>query len=464
LDEVLGDAGLGQPDSGTQTCDIEVTPSDLEVQQEWAFEGQDGELSAVSMPAVADLTGDGTPDVVATLYPPGGWDGLGHLYVLDGATGRLHFRIEDPVGATAHPAIGDIDADGEPEIVSIGRGTGDEELGLCQGRLLAWSADGTLEWEGETVFGGCQYAVGLADFEGDGDVEIYAGGLLADHEGREIFNVEQGIFGIQASVAADLDEDGELELIIGSLALRLDGSVYYDVQNEIPYGHPQVADLDGDRRAEVLLATPAGPRLIQHDGTLDPIVDESEQDPQNPSSRCNWGWMPAAIGDFDDDGYAEIVGPGHSSICLANADLEPLWDHCTQDDGYAAITAFDLFGDGGAEVLYTDNRWFYIFSEHGEILFRTESLSVTQMDFPLVVDADADGQAEVLVISNDGYEQQQQPAVRSFGSAGVAWAGTRTIWNQYTFHETNVEDDATIPSPEPLHWREQNSFRIQHVR
>ncbi len=94
----------------------------------------------------------------------------------------------------------------------------------------------------------------------------------------------------------------------------------------------------------------------------------------------------------------------------------------------------------------------------------SSSLSVTQMDFPLVVDVDADGQAEVLVISNDGYEEQQQPAVCSFGSVGEAWAGTRTIWNQYTFHETNVEDDATIPSPEPLHWQERNSFRMQHVR
>ncbi len=463
------------------TCDLTVVPSDLEVGVEWAFAGQGEEISALASPVVADLTGDGIPDVVVTLYRPLDWFGLGHLYVLDGATGALHYRIDEPVAAAAHPAVGDIDGDGAPEIVTFGPDSPVDGRYDCTGRLLAFEADGSPKWQGDTEFFGCQYAVGLADFEGDGDVEIYAGGLLADHEGRELFNVERGTYAIQVSTAADLDEDGVQELIIGPLALRVDGSIYYDhsadllvdtdddgvgdtlimgpsgppvTEWEMAYGHPQVADLDGDGHPEVLVMSPAGPRLVQHDGTLEPIV----------SPGCEWGWMPAALGDLDGDGRTDVAGATHASVCVTGSDLSLHWEHCSRDDGYAAVSAFDLFGDGGAEILYADNQYFYIFGEGGELFYLTERRSVTQVEFPLVVDADADGSAEILLISNDGYQEQLQPAVRLLGSAGRDWAGTRQIWNQHSFHGTNVLDDATIPSPEPPHWHHDNSFRMQHPR
>ena len=105
-----------------------------------------------------------------------------------------------------------------------------------------------------------------------------------------------------------------------------------------------------------------------------------------------------------------------------------------------------------------------VLGEGGELLYLTERRSVTQVEFPLVVDADADGSAEILLISNDGYQEQLQPAVQLLGSAGRDWAGTRRIWNQHSFHGTNVLDDATIPSPEPPHWHHDNSFRMQHPR
>ena len=480
LDQVVTEAvdSAAAPANDT-TCDLAVTPSDLEVEVEWAFSGQDEEISALASPVVADLTGDGVPDVVVTLYRPLDWFGLGHLYVLDGATGALHYRIDEPVAAAAHPAVGDIDGVGAPEIVTFGPGRPVDGRSDCTGRLLAFEADGSPKWQGDTEFFGCQYAVGLADFEGDGDVEIYAGGLLADHEGRELFNVERGIYAIQVSTAADLDEDGLQELIIGPLALRVDGSIYYDhsadllvdtdddgvgdtlivgpsgppvTEREMAYGHPQVADLDGDGHPEVLVMSPAGPRLVQHDGTLEPIV----------SPGCHWGWMPAALGDLDGDGRTDVAGATHASVCVTGSDLSLQWEHCSRDDGYAAVSAFDLFGDGGAEILYADNQYFYIFGQGGELLYLTERRSVTQVEFPLVVDADADGSAEILLISNDGYQEQLQPAVRLLGSAGRDWAGTRPIWNQHSFHGTNVLDDATIPSPEPPHWHRDNSFRMQH--
>ncbi len=452
--EGIGGGLAGGSGHDGSECGADVMASEFGVAVEWAFEGAGDEVATVAMPAVADVTGDGVPDVVATLYPEGEWEGIGHMYVLDGATGSLHFRIDEPVAATAHPAIGDIDDDGEPEIIGFGPGSSSDypERGVT-GRLLAFEADGVLKWVGDTVFSGGQYAVGLADFDGDGDVEIYSGGHLTDHEGRKIFDVEEGIFGIQASTAVDLDDDDDLELIIGPLALHHDGSVYYDHVADISYGHPQVADLDDDGLPEILLTTPRGPRVIQHDGQL-----------EASANGCEWGWMPAVIGDLDSDGYPEVAGAAHSSVCMGEAALTPEWSyHCFQEDGYAGASAFDFFDDGRAELLYRDNDYLYVLSNAGELIARLEGPSVTQMDFPLVVDADADGMAEILLVSNTGYESQEQPAIRLLGSTGRDWAPARGIWNQYTFHNTNITDDATIPTIEPPHWHENNSFRMMDV-
>jgi len=429
--------------SGEEQCDMTVADTDFAMTPEWSFHGQGDERAALSVPAIADVTGDGTPDIIAVLYTPGGYFETGHIYLLDGRTGALHRRFEEPVAPTTHPAVGDIDGDGELEIVAFGPSV--------TGRLLAFEADGSLMWKGEAEFPGGQYAIGLADMDTDGDVEIYAGGHLADHLGREIFDTGTlGIFGMQASTAADLDGDGDLELVVGAVAHHHDGTLYYDHTDRFSYGHPQVADLDGDLLPEILVTTPEGPWLIEHDGELVPF-----------STTCNWAWMPTSVGDFDDDGESEIAGLGHRALCVSEPDLGVRWDHCVRDDGYAAVTAYDLTGNGRAEVLYGDNHHLLVFDDRGRLLFKTDRASVTQIDFPVVVDADADGAAEIIVVANAGYAEQEQPAIQLWGSDAEEWSKAPQIWNQHTYHGTNVNADGTIPTTEEPHWLTHNSFRMQ---
>ena len=38
------------------------------------------------------------------------------------------------------------------------------------------------------------------------------------------------------------------------------------------------------------------------------------------------------------------------------------------------------------------------------------------------------------------------------GGAGHDWVATRAIWNQHTYHVTNVRADGSIPANEPHHW------------
>ncbi len=41
------------------------------------------------------------------------------------------------------------------------------------------------------------------------------------------------------------------------------------------------------------------------------------------------------------------------------------------------------------------------------------------------------------------------------------WVPARRIWNQHTYHVTNVREDGTIPPQEPKHWDLLNTFRTQ---
>src|SRR5690606_4783123 len=51
--------------------------------------------------------------------------------------------------------------------------------------------------------------------------------------------------------------------------------------------------------------------------------------------------------------------------------------------------------------------------------------------------------------------------VRVFRSPTRDWVGTRKIWNQHSYHVTNVAEDGSVPRGEPLNWQNAylNNFR-----
>jgi FG-GAP-like repeat len=434
-------------------CDQEAPPDSFEPEVQWTFEGMDGETSALSVPLVINLTddnGDGSidlcdvPDIVATLYAGDDFFGSGHMYVLDGATGAVHFRIEHEVAPATHAATGDIDGDGLPELISFG-----------SGRLVAFEHDGTLKWTGDTELPwGGGWAVALADVDADGDVEIAFGGHFADHEGHEIFTRLDGVAGIGLTTLADLDDDGSMEIIAGAKAWTASGDLYYEVPDLVS-AHPQVADLDGDGLPEILLTmgfpfSPEGAMVLEHDGTPKPVA-----------LGCTYAWFPAAIHDMDGDGAVELAGASHTQYCVMDGDFSQLWAAPVMEDGFAGGTAFDFLGAGVAQAMYADNTQLYVFDEAGQPLMTAPRSSVTQTEFPVVADVDDDGSAEIVVISNTGYMNQTAPPVQVIRDADDRWIQARRIWNQHTYHVTNVREDGTIPTPEPKHWERLNTFRTQ---
>ena len=72
-----------------------------------------------------------------------------------------------------------------------------------------------------------------------------------------------------------------------------------------------------------------------------------------------------------------------------------------------------------------------------------------------IVDIDQDDSAEILLPGGRDAEY----GLTVIGSADSSWVSARSIWNQYAYSITNVNDDGTIPEQPDANWLSWNSFR-----
>ena len=171
-------------------------------------------------------------------------------------------------GFWASPAVGDVDGDGSPEIVAVSK----------DGYLYAWHADGSPlipETNGAVRLIGAwtQNTPALADLDGDGACEIIAASSLgyvhvitatgSDYAG---WPLNLGVT-VQASPAVgDVDDDGTLEIVVTS---RNDQLHVFEVNGTYQAGFPTQApsratdmgpspalgDLNGDGKLEIVVPT-----------------------------------------------------------------------------------------------------------------------------------------------------------------------------------------------------------------
>jgi hypothetical protein len=113
---------------------------------------------------------------------------------------------------------------------------------------------------------------------------------------------------------------------------------------------------------------------------------------------------------------------------------------------------FDFDNDGQVEIVLQDSSDLYILNAAtGEILFTTPNGSATWIEYPSIADVDNDGHADIVSPNYAG--------VRVFQHAKNNWAPTRGIWNQHSYHITNINDDGSIPrvqqNPTTFHRQQQ---------
>jgi hypothetical protein len=160
-------------------------------------------------------------------------------------------------------------------------------------------------------------------------------------------------------------------------------------------------------------------------------------------------------------------------VCLHNG-----WQRASDDDSSRATSSsvFDFNGDGAAEVLYNDECEFRVFDGvTGTVLFAELSRSRTWTENPVVADVDNDGNAEVVTALNTERENRScnddpmgtilgPNGIRVWGDPQDTWVAARRVWNQQSYHVTNITESGAVPLHEPESWREFNGLRFNTYR
>jgi hypothetical protein len=199
---------------------------------------------------------------------------------------------------------------------------------------------------------------------------------------------------------------------------------------------------------------------------------------------------PPTIADFDGDGRPEIAAAGGGSYSVydlarageelvvpdgaavpATGSLYVRWSQVTQDQSSNATgsSVFDFQGDGIAEVVYADECFMRVYSgTDGAVILEEANSSSTIHEYPLVVDVDADGNSEILVVANDDAPAcGQHPdyvarrGLYVYGDAFDRWVQTRRVWTSHAYHVTDATSAGNVPVAELDNWTQPglNNYR-----
>ncbi|MDR1056645.1 MAG: GEVED domain-containing protein, partial [Prevotellaceae bacterium] len=362
------------------------------------------------------------------------------------------------------------------------------------GYLYAFDVDGVPLWKSTAQFTTVTPAianVGVADFNNDGVPEIYAGNAIFAYDGTFICrgSGNKGLYRyypadreLLSTFAVDFDGDGKLELVAGmqiydvniaaaAMTVRTDWQLPAAEFNKIVNyttvpsdGQSIAADIDNDGILEIVMS--AKTTANKH------VIVVWKPQPNNRSVLLGSFESTAAqhntpmIGNLDDNPYMEIVtlNSGLNMYALRYDDTKTMgqrivqkWN-LTHTDGSGATgaTLFDFDQDGTTEIVYRDEQRLRIIDGSGSAAVPKAEFddvrSGTVREYPVIVDIDGDGQAEILVTGWTGSGPTGANAafgpIRIFksGIASSPWAPARSVWNQYMYNSVNVNEDLTIPA------------------
>jgi Zn-dependent metalloprotease len=342
------------------------------------------------------------------------------------------------------PAAGDLDGDGDNEIVVVSD----------YGDVTAFTSTGGIFWTNPNVAVFGSAAPQICDVDADGSVEVVVGSDILD-----------GVTGaletrLPAAVAgrvlvADLDLDGKMEIITSSGS----GATFHADGTPYPASFPSfegfggVANLDDERHPEVVMVHDTNVTAKHFDGS--PMWERSDLPwPIAPSVPC--------FGDLDGDGRAEVALSTEDEMWALDDDGSTLWVAPVNDHTgmFASCAVFDFDGDSLPEVIYRDSTNVQIFDgKNGDVLWQVPARSSTLWETPVVADVDGDGSAEIVLSFTAVGPISTPQSLRVYGSP--QWLPARSVWNQEAYSITNVEDDGGIPRLPTPSWLASNSFKGQ---
>jgi hypothetical protein len=349
--------------------------------------------------AIADLNGDGRPD----------------LAVADATDNSVSLLLSTSLPSTApafapafnvstvrNPqgiAILDVNNDGAADLVVTSQDANDVEV--FEGRMLPGAA--TLSFTDATVFaaGGTPRDLAIADLDCDGRLDL----VVANQSGtsfsmfhndtpvghalafRPEFDISAGGAGPPDSIAlADLDGDGKLDLIVSDGSMIGESGEVFVFHNMTAPGAAQpsftasphisgtvggdpiqiaVLDLNGDGRSDVLVCNNA--LLADQDGnvptggTLAVMPSGGDETFERTLANNPFG---IALGDVNLDGRADILSmPGSDFMVILNTtpigstqlSFGAETDITTPVQSLTSLTVGDFNGDGRPDVAVTDS-------------------------------------------------------------------------------------------------------------
>ncbi|MFC6826606.1 PQQ-binding-like beta-propeller repeat protein [Halopelagius fulvigenes] len=305
-------------------------------------------IHSVADPAVADVTGDGAPEVVAATTEK-------EVTGFDPEDGEVTFRHGLSDYGYTKPVVADIaPAPGEELVVADVTGT-----------VFVVGADGTERW----TYAFDEYVWSqpvVADFDSDGEPEL----LVAGKSGTAVLFSGNGSVEWRSAVAdgdavtwattGQADDDAALEAVFSTVdgdAVAVDGSDG-DVEwrrNVGEFAAVNAFSAGGPDAAATVYVTSKDGRVRALDAETGAVRWTTEVVTERVQMM-----PPPSLGDVDGDGAAELVAPGNdgSVTVLDPATGDVVATYARDAPIFAPATLSDADGDGTSEayVIYADGR------------------------------------------------------------------------------------------------------------
>ncbi len=461
-------------------------------------------------PVIGDIDGDGWPEIVISSRSTGS---------LSSSSGRVRaVRINEDSTITTlwnrdygracwTPAIADIDSDGTAEIflnVYFYSPYGD------MGVICLDGPTGNIEWqtdlEGSPYTGTTGHELVLADYDGDGHIEViseqnwgttsspdYNLVILDASTGGEEDRILLPMRAYASPICEDINDDGNNEIICAltnGTAADVEVWVWDNEGNVLWHDHggpPAVADIDLDGNAEIICGYvdyvggdyPYNLLVYTPDGILqDTLYVELSNSTFYTHYEC------PVIGDFDpatpgpEVAFAvnHVINPSHptsSSYCrvtVVRNDGSVVWQTPFFDDGeIISMSGADLDCDGIIDLCSYNMAGEFIVFRGYDGYFWTEfddfeaSPNPDPNRFVAIADMDNDCHAEFAVSTYQGSSSDNK-GVYIYGD-DANWNPVRRLWNTGTYYYTNVDDDLRLDTEDVSnhHWRIDNIWRAQRV-
>lgn len=321
--------------------------------------------------AIADLNGDGAPDIAVDNM---GADNLSVL--LNDGRGRLTLDANYAVGDSPFVVrIADFDGDGHPDLVSTGGSA-----------LYLWinNGDGTFRRGNTITLSDPAFSLATADFDGDGSPDIAAAhGLFRSisilvNDGHGKFTKTPQLFvpgdfsQLGYIAAADVDGDSRPDLIVvhtyvGKVSVFKNtggGAFAPPAQVDLGATHilywPTPVDVDGDGYVDLAVADGGDPLDKTTPGTVD-ILRNNGTGAFTLMARLAAGGVPVNVtsADFNGDGLVDLAVANSASndvsILLGTGGGEfagPM--NFAVGEGPSFVAAADLNGDGHPDLAVTN--------------------------------------------------------------------------------------------------------------